>query len=342
MIKFKKTLFSIILLFCSPFMTKSALADTPGCVDTQILGPKLITDVCWDCIFPIRVAGFDISGSANSAPSNASKGWVCSCEGDGKIPRIGVPLSMWEPARLVEFQRVPGCMGALNGMTMDGAFDRVFQGVHSTGETDTGDSSFTHYHWYAFPLMIMLDMFVNRDCSSDGYSDFDVMYFSELDPTWHNEELAFFTHMESAAVTSVAASAACVADAAASTAGKPIQALFWCAGAWGNLYPIAGVDAAHNGVLDFTSLYKSRVLAALHRRGLAWRTMGSDAMCRGKIDVILPKTQYKFTLFHPIPETKSSHVMGESTIRWGINRTIPSVGEDPTYMVWRWNECCNT
>ncbi len=44
--------------------------------------------------------------------------------------------------------------------------------------------------------------------------------------------------------------------------------------------------------------------------------MGSEAMCRGVISPTLPKTQYKFTLLHPVPETNSSHVIGESTLTW--------------------------
>src|SRR5260364_249871 len=75
--------------------------------------------------------------------------------------------------------------------------------------------------------------------------------------------------------------------------------------------------------------------------GLSWRTMGADAMCKGVIDPLLPKTQYKFTLLHPVPETHSAHVIGESALNWGIAKTIPAVGQDPIYTIWRWNDCCN-
>lgn len=48
-----------------------------------------------------------------------------------------------------------------------------------------------HYHYYAFPLLIMLDLFIKQTCNADGYMDLDIMYMSELDPTWNNDELAF-------------------------------------------------------------------------------------------------------------------------------------------------------
>ncbi|MDW2288692.1 TraU family protein, partial [Vibrio sp. 1562] len=50
---------------------------------------------------------------------------------------------------------------------------------------------------------------------------------------------------------------------------------------------------------------------------------------------------YNFTLLHPVPETNSSHVIGESTLTWGLARTITAIGQDPIYTIWRWNDCCN-
>ncbi|NMV20790.1 conjugal transfer protein TraU, partial [Vibrio parahaemolyticus] len=90
------------------------------------------------------------------------------------------------------------------------------------------------------PLLVMLDLFMDGNCNADGYMDFDLMYLSELDPTWLNDELAFFTQPEAAAVANPLAISACTADAASSTLGKPIDQLFWCAGSWGHLYPLSG------------------------------------------------------------------------------------------------------
>jgi len=33
--------------------------------------------------------------------------------------------------------------------------------------------------------------------------------------------------------------------------------------------------------------------------------------------------------------------MGESDLIWGNGRTIPGVGEDLIYTIWRWTDCCN-
>ncbi|WKL18793.1 TraU family protein [Comamonas testosteroni] len=329
----------IVVAFWLLMMSSLSNAEV-GCYSADLIGPKLFTDICWSCIFPIRVAGIPISGPGGSFPEDSVTSPLCACEDTNGIPRPGITTSMWEPARLVEFQRVPGCSSVLNGIRFP--FDRLNQGNHSNSTHDGSDGTFMHYHFYAFPLLIMMDLFVNQKCNPDGYMDLDVMYMSELDPTWNNDELAFFTNPEAAAVANPIAAAACSADAIASTAGKPLKQMFWCAGSWGALYPLSGNQNGGRGVIRESSLLKTRVLAALHRRGLSWKTMGSDALCGGYISPTLPKTQYKFNLVAPIPEANSSHVVGESTLTWGIAKTIPSIGQDPVYMVWRWNDCCNT
>lgn len=324
------------------FISTNVLASDVGrCVDANIISGKLITDICWTCIFPIRVAGIPISTGGDSfVPDDAVSGMpICLCEDGLGVPHPGITTSMWEPYRLVEFQVTPGCSSVLNGIRFP--FDTANMGTHGDGEGDGAEMMFTHYHFYAFPLLVIMDLFTGRNCNAGGYMDLDLMYLSEVDPTWNNDELAFFTNPEAALVANPVAVTACMADAISATAGEPIKEMFWCAGSWGGMYPLSGNVTGGDGTINGTSLMTARVLAALHRRGLAWGTVGRDAMCGGEIKVTLPKDQYKFTMVHPVPETERAHVMGEAVMRWGLGRKIPSVGEDPIYLIWRWNDCCN-
>lgn len=309
-----------------------------GCSNSNLISGKLITDICWDCIFPILTAGVPLGGG--KAPSDAVKSPLCMCYDNNDVPRPGVPTSMWEPARLIEFERVPGCLSTLGGTRMP--FDLTRLGSHSSGGGGSGNSHFTHYHYLAFPVMYMLDMFMKGHCNPDGYLDLDIMYLSELDPTWNDSTLAFFTNPEAAIVANPVAVLACTADAVSSAAGKPIDSMFWCSGAWGNIYPLSGHVTGGDGVIKATSLETTKVLAALSRRGLEWDTMGKNAMCGAKISATLKKSQYKITEVWPVPEAKKAHVIGQPTITWGANRILPGVGEDPIYLLWRWNDCCNT
>ena len=136
-----KRFFSLFLLAGGLLGMGVAAAD-PGCQNAQVIGPKLITDICWSCLFPIRIAGVPISGAGGRIPEEAVKSPLCTCRDGAGLPRPGVTTSMWEPARLVEFQRVPGCSSVLNGMRFP--FNRTFQGHHGTGDLDGGDGSFMH------------------------------------------------------------------------------------------------------------------------------------------------------------------------------------------------------
>ena len=327
------TVFSFLFILLFSNTSKAA----GSCENADIISGKLITDVCWDCIYPIRIAGIPVSPDGD-IPSEAASSPLCACDNAG-IPQPGVVTSMWEPARLIEIQRTPGCSSVLNGA--DFGFDPTFIGSTGNGEFDGGDGSFYHYHYYSFPLLSILELFAKPTCSSDGFSDLDIMYLSEVDATWNNSELAFFTHPEASVVSNPLATAACSADAIASTAGNPLSSMFWCAGSWGNMYPFSGHSNGGKGIIKDSSLLKARLLSALHRRGLSWKTMGEDTLCEAKVHPTLPKTQYKFSMMYPVAESNSDHVIGESTLGWGAGRLIPGVANTPVYLTWRWTDCCN-
>jgi len=300
---------------------------------------SIISDVCWDCMFPIIIAGVKMGGGSKP-PGAAKNKVVCTCK-----KKIGFGFSMWEPARLVEVVRRPYCFPLFGGKIIDpGAgkigVDGMFMGGRSSdsNDNDSSDKVFYNYHYFAFPLAIILDLF--SGCNPDGFADFDLMYISELDPTWNDDELAFFTNPEVVLVANPVAQAACIADAVASTAGHPLQFMFWCAGSWGGLYPFTGNILTNGSPPRDSSLIVARALAALHRRALAWKTMGDAARCSGYIYPSLVKTQYKFEQMFPLAEAKSNHWIGQSSFKWGEWRNIPGAGEDFVHMVWRWIDCC--
>jgi conjugal transfer pilus assembly protein TraU len=325
-----------ILVLALALVSVPAQAADPGCPDAELFSGKLITDVCWDCLFPVRIVGIPIGGGR--VPSKATNQIGCSCNDALGVPHPGFTLGMWEPARIVELVHSPRCSPALGGIRLPLGSRRLL-GTVGNAESDASDGAFYNYHWYAFPLLILLDLFWDDRCNPDGYVDFDLLYLSELDPTWNSSELAFFTNPEAAFVANPIAQSACLIDGAAATVGEPRDELFWCAGTWGWLYPFSGHMTSRGHVKE-TSLWAARSLAALHRRGLARRTMGNDALCGAPIATFLPKTQYKLSMFFPVPETKRGHAIGESTLRWGMGRSIPAVGEDHLYILWRWNDCC--
>src|SRR6185503_2362179 len=99
--------------------------------------------------------------------------------------------------------------------------------------------------------------------------------------------------------------AACVGDAVMATVYKPISLLYWCAGSWGLSYPYTGHLGTGDSPPKQASLAGFRGLAAMHRRTLAKRTYGNDAVCAAHIELMMQKQQYKFGTFFPIPEIAS-------------------------------------
>jgi conjugal transfer pilus assembly protein TraU len=334
-----RRLLAALLALLAAIAGVNSQASDPGCPDAEVLSGKLITDICWNCLFPVRLFGLNMG--SGSRPSSASNKIFCACSDNLGVPHAGMAVGMWEPARLVELTRAPNCSPVLGGIRLP-LGDKRLMGSWGRSEWDASDGARYNYHWYAFPLLILLDLFWDDRCNPDGFVDLDVLYLSELDPTWNNDELAFFTNPEAAWLSNPIAQAACIADAASSTVGTPIDNLFWCAGSWGGMYPFSGSIGSSGSAPNMTSLSATRALAALHRRGLARRTMGDDAMCGAPIEPFIPKSQYKWTQFYPFPETDKAHVIGQSTFTWGESRTFPGPGEDHVYLMWRWNDCCAT
>ncbi|KAA5608530.1 conjugal transfer protein TraU [Rhodovastum atsumiense] len=318
--------------------TVALAASRPDCRDGSVLSARIITDICWDCVFPIRIGGATIAGASNAVPSGAATNTVCVCN-DGAVPHPGITVGMWMPFQVAEIVRTPGCSPSMGGIMLP-AVDPLTVGTKGRGDGDHGDSSYFHFHMYSFPIFRMLDLFYSPRCFSGMLSDFDILFLSEVDPTWTYDELSFFNAPESAAVALPPAQMACLGDAAAALAGTNLDTLFWCAGSWGAIYPLSGNAIGQISPVSTMSLLATRGLAVQHRRGLATRTMGDDMVCGGASDPFMAKSQYRMSLFWPRAEANGKHVIGQTTLVWGDWRQIPAIGEDGTFLIWRWVDCC--
>ena len=57
-----------------------------------------ITDICWECLFPITIGSIELKGSDKPNTKNPSSP-VCLCI-KGKVPLPGITGGFWEPARM--------------------------------------------------------------------------------------------------------------------------------------------------------------------------------------------------------------------------------------------------
>lgn len=295
-----------------------------------------ITDICWKCIFPLKIAGIEVV-KGNPSPST-SRNPICWCARPplpGKLP--GIPISFWEPVRLVDVTRTPYCLVNMGGLQI------ANKGIRGHGAIDESSAARTHLsyyqiHWYVYPITYWLEILTDFACLDKAA--IDLAYLTELDPTWMDDEKAFILNPEAVLFGSVLAHAACAADCVAATADLPRNELFWCMGCQGTLYPFTGNIDSHTGGVQASLLATGKFMAKLHREGLLWGTYGRAGLC-GKYPMpIIKKDMYRLQMTYPIPTTDKCYTLGHSCVPWEGGKEFPYKGEDFGYLVWRARNCC--
>lgn len=323
----QKNSFKIFILIAMFFLFPYCLQAKEG----KFINP--ITDVCWECLFPITLSGLNVTPGYSDLTTHNTL--ICACP--GFPPKIGIPLTFWEPTRLVDVTRHAYKLMGLGGISIGKETIKNKGTVSGIGHGPSR-SSFYHVHWYSFPLLPLLDLFTDFSCIEKG--DCDILYMSELDPLWNDDHLSLLVNAEAALFANPAAQLACIADCTASTFNKPLDKLFWCAGCEGSLYPLNGTVAHHVGPIQASSLLVQRIIAKMHRFNLQ-KGYPENEFCIAKSMPIIKKSLYKTQLVYPIAQTKGScHALGKSDILWGAGKSYPKGGEDFVYLIWMKRQCC--
>ena len=333
--KLKANICSIVLITGLFFgISSTACAETissPTC-GGDFVNP--ITDICWDCMFPLRIMGVELV--KGKQPDQGSKGVVCSC-GD-PIPRIGIPLEFWEPARLIDITKKPYCFPNMGGLTIDPGISAP--SGKNGNRTSGRQSSFWQVHYYIYPVLNWLELIANYACLENG--GFDVGYITELDPTWNDDQLTFILNPEAVLFANPVTQAAGAIDCIASSTGSlPIDSIFWMAGCQGSMYPMNGRVSNENSSLQSALLVAEKMVFKLHRQGIAWGY--KDGLC-GKYPMpVMAKSQYRTQLVNPVPTVGGAFgcsPVGRSSILYESLKSYPVNGEDFGILLWRKRSCC--
>ena len=297
-----------------------------------------IADVCWECLFPISIGPVSITAASGAPDTPNPSSPICFC--GSPFPRIGISLGVWEPARLVDVTREPWCFPNLGGLEMNPGLAAPRGRTGSSGG-DGAAGSVWHAHYYVYPLLEWIGALLDLGCLEGG--GFDIAWVSELDPAWLDDELSFLLNPEAALFANLPAQAACAADCASASAGLPQDALFWCAGCQGGMYPLTGNVAAHVGGVQASLLAAQRLVFRLHRAGVAAGTSGSAALCGPYPMPMMQKSQYRWQMTQPVPATEAwagCNPTGRSSVFWESLRETPVSGESFGYLLWRKRTCC--
>ncbi len=253
-----------LLLLLSLLLFASAGPAQAG-VSGKMINP--ISDVLWSEIFPISIAGVSIKGGSSEETGGLSSP-ICTCA--TPFPRVGIPLEMYEPARVIETVKDAYYFPLLGVQLMDG------QGATLDGSStmDYGGKSrlsFQQAHYFIFPVWTILEVFLDFVCLES--SGIDLGYLTEIDPLWNDDLLSLIIQPEALLFANPVAQAACVADAGAANAKKPLDPLFWCAGSGGSVYPLSGHVFGNdrsmaNATLASRMIYKLSRQLMLHDTGI--------------------------------------------------------------------------
>jgi conjugal transfer pilus assembly protein TraU len=341
-LRIRAALLALIALFGA---TVPAVADvasvTAGAVSCKGRFVNPITDVCWSCLLPISLGAVPLArGGKPDAPNPASP--VCVCPAPPPLfVKIGLSVGFWEPVRLADSTRKAWCFPSLGGIQMPVPFGYSSGTTHRSTPGAGQSTAQYHVHWYIYPVMYWLELLTDFLCLEQA--SFDIGYVTELDPLWRDDELAAIIQPESIVFANPLALAACTADCVASSTYLPIQQIFWCAGCRGSMYPMTGNLQGTQGEIDGSLLAVEKFTYKMHRQGLAWGTRGQAAVCGKYPAPIIDKLQYRYQLTNPIPNVVGPFTCpfaGATHSTYEMGKTVPVVGEDHGYLVWRKRNCC--
>ena len=294
-----------------------------------------ITDVCWECLFPMSIGSVQVSAGSLPDTENPSSP-IQFCPAPPPIfERPGIAIGFWEPFAMTDVTRSPGCMVNMGGFNINIPNTGTGTGTKTANEHP---GTFYHVHWYKYPLISWLNIITSEMCMQGG--EYDIGYLSELDPTWQNDNLALFLNPEVMLFANPVAQMACAADAVAAGVSKPIDALFWCAGSHGSMYPFTGNIVNESSGLNSGALLSERMDFKLHREGLILDTVPQNtAVCYEYPSAIMPKSRYRYQMVNTIPDVASCHPFGRNVMLWQTGKEMPTTRKNYGYLIWKKRNC---
>ena len=321
----------LLMLFLLAGHVPAASADS-AC-EGRFVNP--ITDICWSCIFPLSLGSIKVSQGKVPDTANPSMPIQICPAPPPLFRRIGLAIGYWEPMALTDVTRSPGCMVNL-GFSLP-AFGKTAQGTAKKDEKQV-NGAFYHVHWYKYPLTYWLNIIMSLACLQRG--DLDIGYLSELDPTWDDDALSLILSPEALVVANPIAQGACAADAIKTVKGKPINALFWCAGSHGSLYPFTGFISDEFSPQQSSVLLSERMAFKLHRQGMILNSIGEDQkVCKEYYSPIMPKDRFRYQMVNMHPDTKACHPFGRTVMVWEAGHASPNTRKNYGYLIWRKRNC---
>ena len=304
-----------------------------ACVENNQALNEIISSLCYECIFPITVAGVTLIQGPMEDPSPSNHAPICICS--DPFPRIGIPVSYFEPSRLIEVVSEPYCFPSF-GFKGSSGTDGMLGGNKQKNGT-TSRRNFMQSHYVIFPILSMLQLVMDFVCLES--SGVDYAYLTEVDPLWNSDTLSAIISPEALLFGNPVTNLACIADSVGANFGRPIDVLFWCMGSWGNAYPMSGSQPAKDSYMGDVTAIASKMIYKLHRELILWGSVGNQGLCGNYPMPIWKKTAYR--LQPVLPEaTPEALVIGKTGISWDFMKNIPNNFNNYSIVLFKKRDCC--
>lgn len=294
--------------------------------------------------FPIVISGMAAPPTSENPPT-VDEPPICICPthlfGAMEVPGIGV--SYWEPQYIAEVTHHPGRMLTLPGGEdiLGSTYAKEFGPVHGkSGASETTGETRSQVHWYDYPVLEVVGLAISSACtnSEDG---FDLASITEINPLWQGGPWAVYASPEATLFANPLMQFACIADAISATTWFPLDPLFWCAGAWGPVYPFTGNPNTQSTDQGSDALTMSKYIALNFRAAMMWDTIGPQAECNAWPSPIWVKTEFRVDPIYPHPVYGPPIYIGQSEVRWGLGPPANYPTEqDAAYLLWVARQCC--
>lgn len=295
-----------------------------------------------DNILPITVSGISIGIDGEKTDMEGEPHPpVCVCE----IPippfvRTGMAIGFWNPLGNIDTVSIPYCFPSL-GMSLPvplGA-SRAY-GARSSGVRDQFITANTHYFSY-LSVMKMVSESLFAGCLTIP-TQTGIDHMSEIQVWWQNDLWAMTLSPESLLVANPIAQTSCMADSlSVSLSKKALNPLFWCAGAWGSIYPLTTNVGSGTALTSFAMLV-ARTLVEQTKFLKIQKVNGNhmlSKMCQPIPTQFLLKNE--INIFPLYPQAKKSRFpIGYPSEIWGVGLDNPTNMGVMTWMLYQKRDCC--
>lgn len=317
---------------------------TPASALATRSGPMVnpFAETAWNEIFPLKIAGVTIVSGGNYDTPDPANFPICVCPAPPPLfYRVGITTSFWEPARAVEVTKTPfyfplAGFGVGTGLISKGTLGGTVADGSGAGQ---GEVTAGQAHYVIYPVWAIMEMLTDLVCIE--HSGLDYAYITEVDPLWQDSELALLIQPEALLFANPIAVMSCMVDSVSVNLYRPMEAMFWCAGSGGTVYPLSG-KAALGDYTQGSALLAHRMIYKLSRELLLCDT--GVNLCGCMPTPIWIKPNYKLQAIRPMVQYQAWPI-GKSDFFYGAGLNPPIVGaagppDEFLWLVFRKRACC--